>query len=134
VGEPALILLDTHALIWMALEPQRLSHAAVDAIRQNRGPNGLCISAITIWEMALLVRRGRIQVSGSLESFVYDTVARVLVRPISSAISVAAVSFPDEIPKDPADRLIAATSIVEAFPLVTADEKLRQSGLLQTIW
>jgi PIN domain nuclease of toxin-antitoxin system len=58
----------------------------------------------------------------------------VSVKRVTPAIASTAVQFPDEYPKDPADRLIGATSVVEQLPLVTADEKLRCSPMLQTIW
>jgi PIN domain nuclease of toxin-antitoxin system len=128
------ILLDTHVLVWMSLDPSRLSQQASAAIQEARSRGGISISDITLWEIALLVRRGRIQITGAVDSFVHEISAPVLVKPITAAIASMAVQFPEEYPKDPADRLIGATSKVEMLPLITADEQLRRSPLLDTIW
>jgi PIN domain nuclease of toxin-antitoxin system len=69
-----------------------------------------------------------------VESFVRETVARVIVKPMTPEIAALAVRLPAGFPKDPADRLIAATAIVEGVPLVTADERIRQTKVVQTIW
>jgi len=71
---------------------------------------------------------------GSVESFVRETVARVIVRPMTPEIVALAIRLPAGFPKDPADRLIAATAIVAGVPLVTADERIRQAKVVQTIW
>ncbi len=66
---------------------------------------------------------GRIQVVGSVESFVRETVTRVLIRPITPEIVALALGLPVGFPRDPADRMIAATAIIEGVPLVTADSE-----------
>jgi len=75
-----------------------------------------------------------IQVVDSVEPFVRETAARVIVKPLVPEIVALAVRLPAGFPKDPADRLIAATAIVEGVPLVTADERIRQTKVVQTIW
>jgi predicted nucleic acid-binding protein len=78
--------------------------------------------------------RGRIQVAGTVESFVRETVSRVILRPMTPEIAALAVRLPANYPKDPADRLIGSTAIVEGFPLVTADECIRAAKIVDTIW
>lgn len=84
-----MILLDTHVLIWMASDPKRLSKKARDAIRDARQKTGVAVAAITLWELAGLAENGRIQVVGSVESFVRETVTRVLIRPITPRLSLS---------------------------------------------
>jgi len=128
------ILLDTHVLIWMASEPKRLSKKARDAFRDARQKTGVAVAAITLWELARLAENGRIQVVGSVESFVRETATRVIVKPMTPEIVALAVRLPAGFPKDPADRLIAGTAIVEGVPLVTEDERIRPTKVVQTIW
>jgi PIN domain nuclease of toxin-antitoxin system len=129
-----MIFLDTHVLVWMANDPKRLSKKAREAIREAREKTGVAIADMTLWELAWLAENGRLQVSGSVESFVRETAARVQTVPITPEIAAIAVQLPPAFPKDPAGRLIAATAIVESAPLVTADERIRQAKVVQTIW
>jgi PIN domain nuclease of toxin-antitoxin system len=128
------ILLDTHVLLWMASEPKRLSAKARDAIRNARQNSGVAIATITLWELAWLAQNGRIQVLSSVETFVRETVARVILKPITPEIAAVAARLPAEYPKDPADRLIGSTAIAEGMPLITADQQIRRSKAVQTIW
>jgi PIN domain nuclease of toxin-antitoxin system len=133
------ILLDTHALLWMAGDPKRLSKRAREAIgqaRQEQGRHnaGIAVATITIWELAWLAQNGRIAVAGSVESFVRELVARVILKPVTPEIAALAVRLPQPFPKDPADRLIASTAMVEGMALVTADARIRQSKVVDTVW
>lgn len=129
-----MILLDTHVLVWMVGEPTRLSRAARAAIRAAQQRGGVAVSAITLWELASLVARGRIQAYGTVDASVRLLIEGVIVKPITPEVAALAVQFPDDFPKDPADRLIAATARAEGIGLVTRDEKLRRSSLFNTIW
>jgi PIN domain nuclease of toxin-antitoxin system len=131
------ILLDTHVLYWMANESKRLSRRAREAIREARQEQhhaGIAVATITVWELAWLAENGRIAVTVSVESFVRELVARTILRPVTPAIAALAVGLPDPFPRDPSDRLIAATAMVEGMPLVTADTRIRRSKLVETVW
>jgi PIN domain nuclease of toxin-antitoxin system len=128
------ILLDTHALLWMAGDDKRLSKRAHKAIREARQGGGIAVAAISLWEIAWLAHHQRIVVVGSVESFVRETVARVILRPVTPEIAALAVRLPEQFPKDPADRLIAATAMVEGIALVTADLRIRRSKAVETVW
>jgi PIN domain nuclease of toxin-antitoxin system len=129
-----MILLDTHVLVWAVAEPKRLSNAASLAIRQALKDGGLAVAAITLWELAVLVTRGRIQGYGTVDDSVRLLTQGVIVKPITAGIAAIASQFPQGYPRDPADRLIGATAKAEGIPLLTRDERLRADPLLQTIW
>jgi PIN domain nuclease of toxin-antitoxin system len=128
------ILLDTHVLVWAVAESKRLSKAASTAIQKGMTEGGVAIADITLWELAMLFSRGRIQAYGTIEASVRLLIEGVVVKPITPEIAAISAQFPADFPPDPADRLIAATAKSEGMALVTRDEKLRTSPLLQTIW
>jgi len=129
------ILLDTHVLVWTKADPKRLSRAALREIeRARRRDDGLAISAITLWELALLLARGRIQSYGTVEASVRLFAEGVVVKPITPEIAALTTHFPDDYPREPADRLIGATARAEGLTLVTRDENIRRSPLLRTVW
>ena len=113
---------------------KRLSSAASRAIHQALKDGGLAVAAITLWELAVLVARGRIQGYGTVDDSVRLLTQGVIVKPITAGIAAIASQFPQGYPRDPADRLIGATAKAEGIPLLTRDERLRADPLLQTIW
>ena len=129
-----MILLDTHVLIWLALEPAKLSKNAKNAIRTVRLNGSLAVAGITLWEIAWLAENGRIETTMSVESFVRECASKVTVLPITPEVAARAVSFPDFYPKDPQDRLIGATALVEGIDLVTHDKLIKKSGIVSVIW
>jgi PIN domain nuclease of toxin-antitoxin system len=136
LGRIAVILLDTHVLVWAAIEPKRLSRAATSALRRARDADGLAIAAISLWELASLFSRRRIETYGTVEASVRQVLQAVgvSVKDLTPEIAVLATQFPDEYPRDPADRLIGATALAEGIALVTQDAQIRSSPLLKTIW
>ena len=129
-----MILLDTHIVIWLALEPDRLSKRAKEAIRAARVQGGLAIAGISLLELAWLAEKGRVETTLSVESFVRQCASKMTVLPITPEIAACAVGFPDSYPKDPQDRLIGATALVEGIPLVSHDEQIKNSGMIPVIW
>ena len=130
-----MILLDTHVVVWLALDQIHLSKKARGAINHAReNGDGLAISDITLLELATLSDKGRIRLEISLESFLEEIEARFIVLPISGRACARALGLPATYPKDPADRIIAATAIVEGMSLLTADREIRRSRALATIW
>lgn len=130
-----MILLDTHVVAWLALEPGKISKKARVVIEETRHTGqGLAISDITLLEIATIESKGRIRLNASLETFLTEIEARFVVLPITGRVCVKAMGLPASYPKDPADRVIGATALVGGIPLVTADEGIRRSKALRTIW
>jgi len=128
------ILLDSHVLIWAVADSKRLSKAAASAIRRARRGDGLAVSAITAYEVAWQIASGRIQGYGTVETSVLRFLEGVTMRPITPEIAALAAQFPEDYPRDPADRLIGATARAEGLTLVTRDDRIRRSRLIRTVW
>jgi len=129
-----MILLDTQVVVWLALQPDFLSVAAAEAVRAARTEDGVAISDKTLWEIAMMVSKRRIDAQGSAIDFLRATEQETFVLPIDSAVAERSMSFTPRFPRDPADRIIAATALIHGLDLVTSDEKIRKSGEVPCIW
>ncbi|HXY79611.1 MAG TPA: type II toxin-antitoxin system VapC family toxin [Candidatus Bathyarchaeia archaeon] len=129
-----MILLDTHALIWFASEPAKLSENARRSIITAYQAGGIGVSAISLWEIAWLATHGRVAFTGTAESFVERISSHTSIRPITPRIALLANQFPDSYSSDPCDRIIGATALAEGIPLVTKDRNIRAYRGLKTIW
>ena len=131
-----MIVLDTHVIIWDALAPERLSEPAQTAITRANQSDGMIICDISLWEIAMLLQKGRLRVDTDPLSFMNLLLQanKTLVQAITPQIATLATQLPTEINKDPADRLIAATTLAENSTLVTADRNLQAAELVPTLW
>jgi PIN domain nuclease of toxin-antitoxin system len=130
------ILLDTHALIWWVADTARLSARAKRAIRGALRDGHVAASAISLFEIATAIRRGRLVLAVPPQQWLADIrlLPELRFEPVSAEIAELAGSFDAAVPGDPADRIIAATAITLGLKLVTADKKLRRAPQLQAVW
>jgi PIN domain nuclease of toxin-antitoxin system len=129
-----MILLDTQAVAWLVADPERLSVPARLAVSEARRDLGLAIADKTLWELAMMVTKRRIEIAITLHQFLSEVERVCTVLPIDAAVAERSERFSDAFPKDPADRIIAATAIVHGLKLITSDKLLRESGQVSCIW
>lgn len=131
-----MILLDTHVLIWWLSSPSQLSPTARKLIESAIPAAEIKVSAISAWEIALLVTRGRLTLGVPASEWIPRAAALPFVEFVSidTKIALRAVHLPGELHPDPADRLIAATALERGWRLVTKDERLRACPFLTTVW
>jgi PIN domain nuclease of toxin-antitoxin system len=128
-------ILDTHVWIWCCLDSTKLS-SKVESIINNNETNKLYISAISMWETAKLVEKGKLELNINACEWINETLrfSRIDIIPLTSKIVYQSTILPEIFHKDPADQIISATSIVEQIPLITKDGKLQNYDFLNTIW
>jgi PIN domain nuclease of toxin-antitoxin system len=133
MGERRVIVLDTHAWIWWAASSSRLPAKARHAID---GASAIGVCAISLWEVAMLVSKGRLQFDRDALGWIKQALAlpRVELIAISPAIAVRATQLPGTFPGDPADRLIVASAMAERGAIVTRDDRIRKFGGVTTVW
>jgi PIN domain nuclease of toxin-antitoxin system len=121
-----LLLIDTHTLIWMVEEAPQLGVRAAEALNRAGCENRIAVSAITPWEIALLVSKNRMKLGADVMDWIRDALAKPGVRlvPLEPGIAVASTRLPWEMHADPADRILVATARHLGATLVTADGAL----------
>jgi PIN domain nuclease of toxin-antitoxin system len=128
-----LILLDTHAFVWLADGSERLSEPARAAIAEDAEP---AISAISAYEVAYLALRGRLELDRPVGAWVGDALSAHGVRalPLTVAIALRAGSLERGFPGDPADRIIYATALEGGIRLVSRDTKITDFDPARMLW
>ena len=130
MGSREVIVADTHTWVWWAAERYKLSP---DAFKELENADDIAIASITLWEIAMLVEKKRLTINRDVLSWLEDAIAGTHARvlPLTPTIAALASSIPL---RDPADRLIAATALTHNASLITKDDRIRTSGVVETIW
>jgi PIN domain nuclease of toxin-antitoxin system len=128
-------LLDTHVLLWWFERPGRLAVAQRRVLAKAGDARAVGVSDVTLWEIALLLERGRIRLALPLDEWLARATAAPLVERcgVSPAIAREMVDLAATRDWDPADRIIVATARVLGVPVVTADTRIIDSELVQTV-
>lgn len=128
-----MLLLDTHAFVWLAADQDQLTGRGKAAIRESAGR--LFVSSMSSLEIALLVKRNRLELPLPPERFVAETLRHHGINeiPVDSTIAMAAAALPD-IHNDPFDRILAATALVQQLDLLSKDTVLPRYPGLRVIW
>ncbi len=129
---PVKYLLDTHAAIWAAEEDPKLGHRAKLALRASAAGDAL-ISDITLLEISMLVKKGKIQIQISTSEYLKRL--QFLYPPVRITPNIATLAMNLPLPQaDPFDRIIVATASELQLTLVTQDQHISESNLAATLW
>lgn len=131
-----MIVLDTHTLVWWVTGDATLSKKAGKVIEREQSGGSILVSAISAWEISMLVAHGRLVLSMDVSSWLATVAEIEAVRfyPVDVEIAAKSVELPGGFHKDPADRMIVATARKLAAPLVTKDDKILSYPHVKTIW
>jgi PIN domain nuclease of toxin-antitoxin system len=128
------ILLDTHALLWWALDPGQLSATATDRLAAMERVGGFA-SSISIWELGVKVQRGKLEIGMGIEEFVrrLEQSRAVELVPVDTTVWLKSLALSWD-HRDPADRVIVATALLKGVPVLTKDEGMQAFGGIETVW
>ncbi len=131
-----MIILDTHIWIWWLTDPAKLSPNANDLISEATNQKEIVVSSISVWEIALLVKKDRLELTIDVTNWIAQSEKLPFLSfiPIDNSIVLKSIHLPEPFHDDPADRMIVATAITSGSPLITADKKIRNYKHVNTVW
>jgi PIN domain nuclease of toxin-antitoxin system len=131
-----MIVLDTHAWIWFASNPEILSRKAKKAVDLAVKKKSVLVSSISVWEVALLVKKKRLELSMDVADWIAKSENLPFIQfiPVSNSIAVKSMNLPPPLHPDPADRIIIATALSAGAPIVTKDKNISDYAYVRTIW
>jgi PIN domain nuclease of toxin-antitoxin system len=124
------LVLDTHAWVWFLQASTKLGRRAKLLVERALAKDGLVISAMTPWEIALLAASGKLPVAQDVGEWLREhaSIPGTKLQPLSIEIAVESTRLPGRLHGDPADRIIVATARCLELPLMTADARLLDYG------
>jgi PIN domain nuclease of toxin-antitoxin system len=130
------IVVDTHIIIWDALDPEKLTPSAKRALTCADRSDGILICEISLWEIAMLMKKKRLVIDVDYQTFINLVLQsrNYILQNLTPEIADASVCIDLGKNKDPADHIIAATAAIKGISLVTAGQQIQNSSALKTIW
>jgi PIN domain nuclease of toxin-antitoxin system len=130
------IVLDTQAWLWWIHDVSRLSPRAARAIRRAEETDGIRVSVISVWEIAVKSALGKLELAMDMDEWfrLAKSYPNLVVEPVSAQDAIASASLPGTFHKDPADRIIVAMARRHGAGLVTSDALIRAYPHVVTIW
>ncbi len=129
-------LLDTHAWIWWNMHPQKLSARVRTLVSTPARYDELLLSAISLWEFAKLLEKGRLGISCDAEEWMREALemSKLRIVPLSPSIACRSTMLPPPFHCDPADQIIVATAREENATILTVDEKIQAYPHCRSLW
>lgn len=130
------VVADSHAIVWYGHDSPRLSGRAQDTLDQAMTSDGVVISIVTLVELWYVTQttRGVSQEELDAISEQVSTSPTMGFSPIDEAVAGKFTTIDRDVLRDPWDRFIVATALAFDLPLVTADRRIQNSGLVEAIW
>lgn len=125
------VVLDTHVWYWIHKGDDRIRESpALEAIEYARMRGGAIVSAISVWELAMLESKGRILMKQECNQWIRSALSApgIILQPLTPEIAVDSTRLPGGFHADPADRILVATARSLGSPLVTADAEILAYG------
>lgn len=129
-----MILLDTHALLWWALDPEQLSTTASEIVGSMEKRGGYA-SSISVWELGIKVARGQLELPVTVDAFALRIQQGGVVDllPVDTTTWLRTLSLGWS-HRDPADRVIVATALLRGVPVLTKDRILHEFEGVDCVW
>ena len=132
------IIIDTHIFLWLMEGSSELKNSEIELINKVVNHGQILIASISIWEVAMLQKLGKITLSMPIKDWVEQSLNQkgIVIATFDVAILIESVFLPGNFHKDPADRMIVATSRIKKIPLLTHDQRIidySDEGYLQIV-
>ena len=135
-GRPVKYLMDTHVWIWWNMSPEKLSRRVRSAIAGSNKRDDLLLSAISPWEFAKLLERGKLAISCDPEDWISQALdmPRLKVVPMDPVLAYRSTILPPPFHRDPADQIIVATARREGATVLTKDDRILSYAHVKSLW
>jgi PIN domain nuclease of toxin-antitoxin system len=131
-----MIILDTHVWLWLLHDPSQLSNAARAQIEIEEAQNGILVSAISVWEIAVKSSLGKLALPLPIDDWyaLAKSHSGIVIEALNPEDAIASTQLPGDFHKDPADRIIVAMARRYDVPLITCDNNILRYPHVKTIW
>jgi PIN domain nuclease of toxin-antitoxin system len=131
-----MIIIDTHIWLWLLHDPSQLSNAARAQIEIEEAQNGILVSAISVWEIAVKSSLGKLALPLPIDDWyaLAKSHSGIVIEALNPEDAIASTQLPGDFHKDPADRIIVAMARRYDVPLITCDNNILKYPHVKTIW